>query len=123
MTTEKNTTQEIAQGESFYEEETPEYLESAKSWSSSSAAEPSNKKGFAITSMVCGICALVFTCLSFISLPLSIISIVLGTISIKRKSPGKNMAISGIVCGIIPLVLQIISYILLLTTGFVLNGF
>ena len=65
--------------------------------------------GLAIGSMVCGIISLVLgCCLWYLSLPLAIVSIVLGIMSIKQQRPGKGMAIAGIVCSAIGLVLAIL---------------
>lgn len=58
--------------------------------------KPSN--GMAIGSMVCGIIAfLISCCIPYVSLPIAIVSIVLGIISLKNKKGGKGMAIVGIV--------------------------
>ncbi len=61
--------------------------------------------GLGIASMVCGIIALVFSCcLYYISIPLSIIAVILGGVAIAKKNNGKGMAVAGLVTGIIALV-------------------
>ncbi len=65
--------------------------------------------GLGIASMVCGIIALVFSCcLYYVSIPLSIIAVILGGVAIAKKNSGKGMAIAGLVTGIIALVPAII---------------
>lgn len=64
-------------------------------------------QGFGIASMICGILALVTCCFWCLSIPLAIVSIVLGIIQIS-KGTGKGMAIAGIICSAIGLILMII---------------
>lgn len=67
-------------------------------------------KGFSIASMVLGICSLVFTCLSWLDLLVSIPGLVLGAIALYKKKPGKGMAIAGLVCSIVSTVMILILY-------------
>ena len=58
--------------------------------------------GLAIASMVLGIVALVLgCCFYYISIPCSIIGIILSAASLGMKKPGKGMAIAGLVCSIV----------------------
>lgn len=61
-------------------------------------------QGFGIASMVCGILALVTCCIWCLSVPLGIVSIVLGILQIQKKT-AKGMAIAGIVCSAIGILL------------------
>lgn len=74
-----------------------------------------DKKGFAIASMVCGIVSIVTCCCEYIAIPLSIVAIVLGIISIKKQESGKGMAIAGIACGGAALAFIIVCLILYAT--------
>ncbi len=67
---------------------------------------PNKNNGLAIASMVCGIITLLISCcLWYISLPVAIVGLVLGIISIKNQNGGKGMAIAGLIlCGITILV-------------------
>lgn len=71
--------------------------------------QPNKKKGLAIASLVCGIVSLVINCcLWYVSLPVSIVGIILGIISIKNKEDAKPMAIVGIVLCSLAVLLAII---------------
>lgn len=78
------------------------------------AAKPSS--GMAIASMVLGIVAIVFNCISFISFPCAVIGLILGIISLRKNNIGaaKGMAIAGIVLTAIALVFAVI---MLITAG------
>ncbi len=71
--------------------------------------------GLAIASMVCGIVSLVLVCLWFISLPTSIVAIVLGNVAkgqIRRgEAGGQGMATAGIICGSIALTIYSVIFI------------
>ncbi len=69
-------------------------------------------KGKSIASMVTGICSIIPGCCSpWIGLPLAIVAIILGYLSMKNKEDGRGMAIAGIVCAIVGLVMVIINII------------
>jgi len=75
--------------------------------------------GFAITSMVLGIIA-VITC--YFGIILGTVAVVFGHLSIKkiRKNPnlgGKGMAIAGLVCGYIGIAITLVFGIFLLAAG------
>lgn len=71
--------------------------------------EPQKGKAFAITSMVCGIVALVISCcIPYITFVLAVVSVVFAAISLKQRRAGKGMAIAGLVCGCVALVPAII---------------
>ncbi len=81
--------------------------------------EQKQSKGLAIASMVCGIVSLVFFCLWYICLPAGIVSIILGSIALAKKTEGKGMAIAGLVCAIIGIAI----YVILTIIGFsILSG-
>jgi len=60
--------------------------------------------GFAITSLVLGICSVVFTCI-YGGLPLGILGLIFGILA--RKSSKKGMAIAGIILSSVGLVLGV----------------
>jgi len=71
--------------------------------------------GFGIASMICGIISLLACCLWCISVPLAVISIVLGILQI-CKGTGKGMAIAGIVCsaiGLFPTLLFLVWFVMI----------
>lgn len=76
------------------------------------APQEQKPKGFAIASMVCGIVSIVICCCEYIAIPLGIVAIVLGIISLKKGESGKGMAIAGIVCAGCSLVFIGICFIL-----------
>jgi hypothetical protein len=61
--------------------------------------EPKGSNAMAVASLVCGIVALLISCCWFISLPLSITSVVLGIIVLNKKKEGRTLAIIGIILG------------------------
>jgi dienelactone hydrolase len=66
---------------------------------------------YALTSMILGICSLVFFCFWKLALPASIVAIVLGIMSRSQTSAGRGgrgMAIAGITCGSISLCISAI---------------
>ncbi len=84
--------------------------------------------GMAIASLICGIVAVAIACCGwFITLPVSIVGLVLGILSIRRKTGGRTMAIIGIILcsfGILLGILGLISTIALLSDGNgILNNF
>lgn len=74
-------------------------------------------KGLAIAAMVLGIIGVIFSCVYYIGIPLGIVAIVLASMSLKKKCPGRGMAITGLVLGIITLSFVLI---LLITAGAIL---
>lgn len=74
---------------------------------------PQGSKGLSIASMVLGIVSLVFCCIPYLSIPCSIVGIILGGVSLATKKGGKGMAIAGLVCSI----LGIAAYIILIAIG------
>lgn len=67
-------------------------------------------QGFGIASLVCGILALVMCCIWCLSIPLGVVSIVLGILQIQKKT-AKGMAIAGIVCSVLGILLSIVVFI------------
>ena len=74
-----------------------------------------DKKGFAIASMILGIISIVFFYELDISIPASIIAIVLGIMAI--KSSNRGMAIAGLVTGIIGILLTILIFVTIIFIG------
>ncbi len=72
--------------------------------------QPIEKKNNAmsIASMVCGIVSLVSSCCVYLSVPLAVVGLILGILSIKNKNDGKGMAIAGIILSGITLFLVLI---------------
>ncbi len=80
------------------------------------AGRQDESQGYGIASLICGILSLVTCCCCFPSMPLAVVSIVMGILQIK-KGTAKGMAIAGIVCSAIGLVLMFIS----IAMGFVMD--
>lgn len=76
------------------------------------------KKGFAVTSLVLGICGVIFFWASLFGVALNVLAIIFGVIGIVKVRneskiySGKGMAIAGLVLGIIGLALMLIIIIL-----------
>ncbi len=70
--------------------------------------EPKGSNAMAVASLVCSIVSLLLSCCWFISLPLSIASIVLGIIVLNKKKEGRTLAIIGIIIGAATIVICII---------------
>lgn len=69
-------------------------------------------KGFAVASMILGICSVLGSCcLFFFTMITSIAGLVLGIVSLKRNEDGKGMAIAGIVLSSIGILLSIFTII------------
>ena len=70
--------------------------------------------GLAIASMVLGIVGLVTFCISFITIPCSLLAIILGAVAMRKikshKLKGQGMAIAGLVCGIIAMVFWVLIF-------------
>ncbi|GFI15450.1 MAG: zinc-ribbon domain-containing protein [Lachnospiraceae bacterium] len=67
--------------------------------------------GFAIASLVCGICSLLCCCLTLFSAVLAVAAVVLGIITICFKYDGKGMAIAGIITGGFAVMIAIVAMI------------
>ncbi len=74
--------------------------------------------GFAIASLVCGICSLLCCCLTLFSAVLAIAAVVLGIITICFKYDGKGMAIAGIITGGFAIVIAIFAMIASSTSAY-----
>jgi hypothetical protein len=70
--------------------------------------EPKGSNAMAVASLICGIVGLLMSCCWFISLPLSITSVVLGIIVLKKKKEGRTLAIIGIILGAATILLCIL---------------
>ena len=82
--------------------------------------EPKKNNGFAIASLICGIVSIVLCCIWYLSLPVSIVGLVLGILSLRKTIDGKNMAIVGIVLssiGIFIAVIAIAGTVLMVNNG------
>ena len=68
--------------------------------------------GLSIASMVCGICALVFTCcIPYVPQILGILGVIFAGVSLSKHMGGKGMAIAGLVCSLIALAIYAIALI------------
>lgn len=70
----------------------------------------------AISSLLIGICGLFLIC-TLIALPLPVISIIMGYISLKQKRDGRNIAIAGIIVSVISLVMFFIVLFIILAVA------
>lgn len=71
---------------------------------------PEEKKGFAIASLVLGICSIVLMCCCCTNVITAPISIVLGIISLATHRGGKGMSIAGIILSALSILLLFICY-------------
>jgi len=69
-------------------------------------------KGFAITSMVLGIVALVFGFVAFLSIPAAIVGLVFGIIALVKKYAGRGMALAGVITSGLSILLSIIVFLM-----------
>lgn len=69
--------------------------------------------GFAITSLVCGICSILACCVPVFDLVFVVIGLILGIIAIAKKYNGQGMAAAGVICSTIGLGLNIICIVLI----------
>ena len=68
--------------------------------------------GLSIASMVCGICALVFTCcIPYVPQILGILGVIFAGVSLSKHMGGKGMAIAGLVCSLIALAIYAIALV------------
>ena len=100
--------------------QTEEYSQAAGGYEQVYTAQAAGggSKGFAISSLVCGIVSLLCSCCGWLGITVSVAAVVLGIVSINKKEEGKGMAIAGIICGGIGLLIGIVSTIM----GIALNG-
>ena len=68
---------------------------------------PKESAGFGIASMVLGIISIVLMCWPYVSIPTSIIGLILGAVGCKKVA-GKGMAVAGVVCSLITLGIALI---------------
>ncbi len=121
---EKNINTQNSNNESFYTESTTSHsgnytFTENSEYDSQYQFDENNSEylGFAITSLVTGICSLVCCCSGLNSI-LSILGIVFGAIYLSKGfKKGKGMAIAGIVCSAISLLLVVVLLILGLLGG------
>lgn len=72
-----------------------------------------NLKGLAVASMIIGIVSIVLSLTIYFSIPLAIISIILGIIALVKKADGKEKAIAGIICSAVGIILVIIMLVMI----------
>lgn len=80
--------------------------------------QPKKSIGLAVTSMVLGIVSLAFFCIPYLALPVGIVGLILGIVSIKGHKDGKGMAIAGIIMSSVGIVIAVI---FLIYTCFIVN--
>jgi hypothetical protein len=74
--------------------------------------ESQKGRSHSATSMVLGICSIVFSWLfELLTLPASIVGLVFGIISLKRNYRNRGMAVAGVICSVIGLLASIASLI------------
>jgi hypothetical protein len=88
---------------------TPTYPSQYPQAQYSQPAPADGPKGFAITSMVLGICSLV---IPYAGIILGILAVVFGAVSRNKNESGRGMAIAGLVTGIVALALWLIVIII-----------
>lgn len=91
-----------------YQTDSNQYQYSYQYDASTQYDQPKKSSGLAIASLVCGIVGLVLCCCYYLSLPLSIVGLILGIVSLSKKSGGKGMAIVGVILSGITVVLAIL---------------
>lgn len=74
--------------------------------------------GLGVASMVLGIVSIVLMCWPYISIPASIVGLILGAMG-KNKTAGRGMAIAGLVCSLVTLIIDIV---ILATGASILNS-
>lgn len=72
--------------------------------------DPNNVSGMAIASLVCGIVGILINCCTawYISLPLAIVGLVMGILTVKNNRGGRTMAIVGIILSSIAALIGIV---------------
>lgn len=84
-----------------------------------------NSKGMAIAALVCGILGIIggfIPGVSYFTLVLAIVGIVLGVIARKKGGEGKGMATAGMVCGIVGVSLTVLAIICVACTAAAIGG-
>lgn len=69
--------------------------------------------GFAVTSMILGILAVLLSFVPFLNIglwPLAVLAIVFGGIALAKKHPGRGMAIAGLVTALASIVVFFLMY-------------
>ena len=79
------------------------------------AAAPTSRagSGFAVTSMILGILALLLSFVPFLNVglwPMAILAIVFGGIALAKKHPGRGMSIAGLVTALVSIAVFFIMY-------------
>lgn len=92
--------------QNYYEDSYQQPVNYNQQYQTYQNVEPEKKSsGMAIASMVLGIISVIISCVFYLALPLAIVGLVLGIISIRSRKGGKGMAIAGIVmCSITTLI-------------------
>lgn len=71
-------------------------------------------KGYSIASFILGICSFCISCcVPYVSLLTSVLGIIFGALSVKRKQQGRGMAVAGIVLSGIGLAFSIVMCVLM----------
>ncbi len=76
---------------------------------------PTGSSGISSASLQSGIISIILCCVPWICISCSIMSIILGVMSIASKKSGKGMAAAGIACGIVAFVLNFIYPLILMS--------
>jgi hypothetical protein len=74
------------------------------------AAPPTDRKGFAVASLVLGIVSMLFCCLAYLTFLPALLSIIFGALGL--KSSKKGIAIAGLILGAVAIVIGILLTIL-----------
>ena len=80
-------------------------------YSENPMGEQQGSKSMAVTSMVLGIIALVICICFFLSIPLGIVSIILGIIVLTKRKNGKSFAIAGIVTSVVSILVSVVTLV------------
>ena len=74
--------------------------------------------GLAVTSMVLGICATLFSCCFYpLAFLLALIGLILGAVAIKKGPAGKGMAVTGLVLSIISIAIAVLVLVFAASLG------
>jgi thiol:disulfide interchange protein len=72
---------------------------------------PKKNYAMAVASMICGIVGLSICCFWYISLPISIVGLILGILSIRNNEEGRGMAIAGITTSAITILFAVLAFL------------